>query len=112
MVQQKLKFNQQIKMKKILFISSIGTLLLACSPKNVEIVKIERTTIMTPSADLANGFELYQTNCGGCHELKNELAYSKEQWQVILPKMAKEAHLDAKQEKSISNYVYWRINQK
>ncbi|MEY4521239.1 MAG: hypothetical protein RIT10_424, partial [Bacteroidota bacterium] len=29
-----------------------------------------------------------------------------------LPKMAKEAHLDAKQEKSISNYVYWRINQK
>jgi hypothetical protein len=99
-------------MKKILFISSISTLLMACSPKNVEIVKIERTPIMTPSAELAQGFELYQSNCGGCHELKNELAYSKEQWQVILPKMAKEAHLDATQEKSISNYVYWRINQK
>ena len=99
-------------MKKILFISSIGILLLACSPKNVEIVKIERTPIMAPTADLAQGFELYQSNCGACHELKNELDYSKEQWQVILPKMAKEAHLDAKQEKSISNYVYWRINQK
>jgi len=99
-------------MKKLVLLLSIGSTLLACSPKTGEVVKLERTTIMTPSADLANGFELYQTNCGGCHELKNELAYSKEQWQVILPKMAKEAHLDATQEKSISNYVYWRINQK
>ncbi|MBP6091754.1 MAG: cytochrome c [Crocinitomicaceae bacterium] len=99
-------------MKKLVLLLSIGSTLLACSPKTGEIVKLERTTIMTPSADLANGFELYQSNCGGCHELKNELAYSKEQWQVILPKMAKEARLDASQEKSISNYVYWRINQK
>jgi hypothetical protein len=99
-------------MKKLVLLLSIGSTLLACSPKTGEVVKLERTTIMTPSADLANGFELYQSNCGGCHELKNELAYSKEQWQVILPKMAKEARLDAAQEKSIGNYIYWRINQK
>jgi hypothetical protein len=99
-------------MKKLVLLLSIGSTLLACTPKTGEVVKHERTTIMTPSADLANGFELYQTNCGGCHELKNELDYSKEQWNVILPKMAKEAHLDAKQEKSIGNYIYWRINQK
>jgi len=112
MVLQKLKFNQQNNMKKLVLLLSIGSTLLACSPKTGEVVKLERTTIMTPSADLANGFELYQSNCGGCHELKNELAYSKEQWQVILPKMAKEARLDAAQEKSIGNYIYWRINQK
>lgn len=112
MVQQKLKFNQQNNMKNLILLVTIGSTLFACSPKTSEVVKLQRTTIMTPSADLAQGFELYQSNCGGCHELKNELDYSKEQWQVILPKMAKEAHLDAKQEKSISNYVNWRINQK
>jgi hypothetical protein len=38
--------------------------------------------------------------------------YSKEKWAKILPRMAKKAKLNAAQEKSISDYVYWRIAQK
>jgi hypothetical protein len=99
-------------MKKTLILISIGVTVLACSPKTGEITKAESAPIIFPSSELANGFEMYKANCGNCHKLKKEMNYSKEEWNKILPRMAKKAKLNASQEQSISDYVNWRINQK
>ncbi|MBP6091755.1 MAG: cytochrome c [Crocinitomicaceae bacterium] len=99
-------------MKKTLILIFIGATIIACSPKNGEIITTESTSITFPTTELANGFELYKANCGSCHKLKKEMNYSKEKWDKILPRMAKKAKLNASQEKSIGNYIYWRINQK
>jgi nitrate/TMAO reductase-like tetraheme cytochrome c subunit len=105
------KIIQPINMKKTLILITIGATVLACSPKTGEITKTENAPIVFPSTELANGFEMYKANCGNCHKLKNEMNYSKEKWAKILPRMAKKAKLNATQEKSISDYVYWRIAQ-
>jgi cytochrome c1 len=111
-VRNGIKIIQQINMKKTLILIFIGATIIACSPKTGELITTESAPITFPTTELANGFELYKANCAKCHKLKKEMNYSKEKWAKILPRMAKKAKLNAAQEKSISDYVYWRIAQK
>lgn len=79
----------------------------ACS-QSAAPVKNEAAVINTAvvsSEDLAKGKSLYQENCAGCHELKSPEAFTETELKRIVPKMAKNAKVDASAETFILNYM-------
>ena len=54
---------------------------------------------------MANGKELFEQSCQKCHALPVPSAKSTEQWNTILPVMAKKARLDEASHLAIKNYI-------
>lgn len=98
-------------MKKIMFTLATGTLLFACTPKTAEVVEVKEESGF-PTPEIAEGNKLYLDNCGKCHKLKTVTDYTEEQWNTILPKMAKMSKLDMVQEGKIREYILWEIQAK
>ncbi len=104
-------------MKKINLLIAFGTAitLIACAPKTAEVVKpIEKPAEKPsfPTTEIAEGSTLYQENCGKCHKLKTVTNYSAEEWQKIVPRMAKKAKIDASAESKVLAYVLWGVEKK
>lgn len=101
-------------MKKISFLISTLIILAACSPKTTEIIEVveveESVPDAFPSAEVAEGSQLYNDNCGKCHKFKVMSDYTQEQWKVIVPEMAEKAKLDETQENKILQYVLWKTS--
>lgn len=55
--------------------------------------------------NLSNGYKLYSDKCVDCHEAKLPQDFSIDDWNSILPKMGKKAHLDSLQYKSVYQYI-------
>ena len=104
-------------MKKINLFIAFGAAiaLIACAPKTAEVVKpLEKPAAKPsfPTTEIAEGSKLYQENCGKCHKLKAVTNYSTEEWQKIVPRMAKKAKIDATAESKVLAYVLWGAEQK
>jgi hypothetical protein len=127
-------------MKKIVYSGAL-ILLFACQPKVAETAstatpepKVEepqkkeeqkRNTLMDPNrvptqaqpgeivTDLEplQGARLYTMKCASCHALKPVRDFSQEQWNKILPDMAKKAKIDAAQETLIMAYIKNELGQ-
>jgi mono/diheme cytochrome c family protein len=52
-----------------------------------------------------HGHDLYLTTCTDCHRPRPPQNYTMEQWQTILPKMAKRAKLSADETAAVRAYV-------
>lgn len=96
-------------MKKLTLILGTGILLASCSPKSAPVVEEIKGDL--PTAELNMGKHILDTKCQKCHATEDVTAYSKEQWDVILPKMAKKARLKAEEEQTLTEYVNWAITQ-
>lgn len=60
----------------------------------------------TTLADLKEGRSLYETNCGKCHVLKAPNSRTEEQWNNIVPIMARKAKITGvREENLILRYV-------
>jgi hypothetical protein len=59
----------------------------------------------TSLTNLADGFSLYNNKCVDCHEAKLPQDFSVDDWNAILPKMGRKAHLDSLQYKSVYRYI-------
>jgi len=59
----------------------------------------------TSLTNLADGFSLYTNKCVDCHEAKLPQDFSVDEWNAILPKMGRKAHLDSLQYISVYRYV-------
>jgi hypothetical protein len=57
---------------------------------------------------LKAGYQLYQAKCDRCHELYKPEAYSEDEWEDILPKMSRKAHISAEEQTSIRHYLLTR----
>jgi cytochrome c5 len=55
--------------------------------------------------DLAAGRAIYLNQCATCHATQPVGHYSHAQWQKILPRMAKQAKLDARESEQVQAYV-------
>ncbi|MCO5261001.1 MAG: hypothetical protein M9916_12750 [Crocinitomicaceae bacterium] len=96
-------------MKFKLFI--VGALVLAsCSPKTTSDTK--ETSMSFPNTQVEEGYNLHAQNCAKCHKLKTINKYTREQWDKILPSMARKARISAEQEASINEYVNWELSKK
>jgi len=62
-----------------------------------------KTVVLT--ADLAEGKSLYENNCAKCHRLYEAKEFSAEEWQPIVARMQKKAHLEDLQGQKIYNYL-------
>ena len=59
----------------------------------------------TTLSDLTDGYNLYTSKCVDCHEMKLPQDFSVDDWNAILPKMGRKAHLDSTQYASVYHYV-------
>jgi cytochrome c5 len=95
-------------MKSKIFTLAVATLLLvSCGTKKAPAAPTVTETVkaaeLTP--ELAAGKNLYENSCAKCHKLYEPKKFSQEEWQPILTKMQKKAHLDDTQMASISSYI-------
>ncbi len=84
-----------------------GVTLTACSPKTSTVEPAVEMNF--PDETVASGYELYTNECGRCHKLKTVDNYSREDWNGILPRMAKKAKLEGEQEQTIDAYINWEL---
>lgn len=54
--------------------------------------------------DLTKGHELYTTKCAKCHDAKNPVKFSAEEWPKILSKMAPKAKLTEEEKAWVNQY--------
>jgi mono/diheme cytochrome c family protein len=59
----------------------------------------------TPLSVLGNGYAVYLRQCSQCHVAKLPTDMTKEQWHVIIPGMAWNAGIDAKEEHDVLAYM-------
>lgn len=99
---------------KILTITVLGLLLFSCGTKKtpavitaepVQPTVTESVTVTELKPELAEGKNLYDNNCGGCHKLYEPKKFTNEEWKPILIRMQKKAHLDDTKMASISSYI-------
>jgi len=69
-----------------------------------------RTGAQTEIADqmlarLEYGRQLYLTDCAACHSPEPVTRYSRARWNDTLPRMAREARLNAEQESAVAAYI-------
>ena len=98
-------------MKKQFSLLALLTIIVSCSPKTAEVITIPLTVEHAASmtAEVNSGKILFDSKCHKCHKLKTIDDYSTEEWNVILPKMAKKANLDSADESLIHQYVTWEL---
>jgi len=95
-------------MKNSALIIGLGMIFFACSPKTTEVT--ETAEILNfPNETVSTGYALYGSECTKCHKAKEVKKYSREEWNKILPSMAKKAKLVADQEATIDAYVNWEL---
>jgi|GEM_PF-463007 len=126
-------------MKKVLYTGALA-LLFACQPKVAETVSStstnktaepekkeepKRSSLIDPNRvptqaqpeeivtnlEPLQGARLYTARCASCHALNPVRNYSQEQWNKILPDMAKKAKIDAAQENMIMAYIKSELGQ-
>ncbi len=54
---------------------------------------------------LVSGKELFENNCGKCHQLYESTDFPKTEWKSILNQMQKKAHLSDKETEMVYNYL-------
>ncbi len=92
-------------MKKGLIAFSILLFTASCSDKTTPTV----AEVELPSVELQSGRTIYQKKCHRCHKLKVIDNYSAEQWDNILPAMAKKARLSEEDQALVKGYIVWEL---
>jgi cytochrome c5 len=98
-------------MKKYLYIFVAAAAIVACTPKVSEAVE-EEVVDVTPTElpeDVNAGIDIYNKDCTKCHDAKPIEAFTKEQWDGILPAMIGKAELDETKAAQVSAYVYYKL---
>lgn len=97
-------------MKKIIILVCV-TFLMACAaykPIAPSQADAERATQKFPGttlAELNEGKAIFEGNCNKCHSLKKPFKKTEEEVKNVLPKMAKKAKIDTKQEELVLKYL-------
>lgn len=97
-----------MKSKALIFVGVL--VLVSCSPKTTSVAEDAKAeTMKFPNATVEEGFNLMAQSCTRCHKLKTVKNYSREQWNGILPNMAKKAKITSEQEAKIDEYINWEL---
>ena len=80
----------------------------SCGNKKVA-TETKETSKKFPNEKIEEGFNLSAEYCVKCHKLKVVDDYSREQWDKILPNMARKAKITPEQEAAINEYINWEL---
>lgn len=95
-------------MKKITLLFGLGLFMVACSPKTTTVAETAEV-LNFPNETVSTGFALYGEKCTRCHKAKTAKDFTREEWNKILPNMAKKAKLEGDQEATIDAYINWEL---
>jgi len=85
----------------VLFVASVACTTQLYAPTEANVNKVEPASL----AELQQGHDLFQTNCGKCHKHPKPGSHSKDEWTKILDKMAPKAKLNTEQTELVFKYV-------
>ena len=103
-------------MKKVICIALIAVLS-ACSVKLLVPTQADVNRVSTKYPgytieELSMGKSIFETNCKGCHGLKNPSSRSEDKWKEIVPKMVRKLNkeagkevMDSKQQETLLKYL-------
>jgi hypothetical protein len=55
--------------------------------------------------ELNQGYSIYADKCTDCHDTKEPQDFTVYEWNAIMPKMGRKAHLDSIQYKAVLHYI-------
>ena len=58
--------------------------------------------------ELVQGYQIYSTKCNDCHDMKNLLEFSVDEWPDLMKKMGRKAKLDSIQYNQVWHYIVAR----
>jgi len=98
-------------MKKIYTVLCASVLFIACAsykplaPGAADATRAAEKFPGTTLADLEQGKSIFEQNCNKCHSLKKPFTKDEETIKSVLPKMAKRAKIDSRQEDLVLKYL-------
>lgn len=95
-------------MKKSLLLGiAVTGFLFSCTPQTGKAETGTATSMSLPSTseNIAQGKEIFEGNCGKCHDLPNPTKFTDEKWVGIMNWMAPKAKLDNNQKALAFTYV-------
>ena len=90
---------------KLVMVALVGTALFSCAPKVITPASpsLAPANVMTPA--LVEGKNLYENNCGKCHNLYDSQEFTAEQWRPIVLRMQPKAKIQDSERELIYNYL-------
>lgn len=85
----------------LLFVASVACTTQIYTPSEMNVNKVEPASL----AELQQGHDLFQNNCGKCHKLPKPNKLSNQDWTKILKKMSVKAKLNPDQSDLIYRYL-------
>lgn len=85
----------------VLFAGSVACTTQIYTPGEMNVNKVEPASL----AELQQGHDLFQNNCGKCHKLPKPDKHSNQDWTKILKKMSVKAKLNTEQSDLIYRYL-------
>ena len=112
-----------IPYKRIIVFLTLLTFTLVCCKNSAPATKSAAPSLVPDGNDLAiarnhwpgttldnlsDGYKIYSDKCVDCHDAKLPQDFSIDEWNTIMPKMGRKAHLDSLQYKSVYHYILAR----
>lgn len=85
----------------LLFVASVACTTQLYVPTEANVNKVETASL----AELQQGHDLCQSNCGKCHKVPKPGGHTKDEWTKILAKMAPKAKLSSEQSDLVYKYI-------
>jgi mono/diheme cytochrome c family protein len=95
---------------KVLLLISVVFTLWYCSakvlpPTTSELIQFKQINPEVDTSSITKGYDIYARSCHKCHGLKTPGNFTNEEWNKILPTMAKRAKLTENEIGLVHNYV-------
>lgn len=91
----------------IVFLFAVAVLASCSSSKKTASTSKKATgsTVSLSDADLQDGKHIWETNCERCHKLYAPESHSRQQWEMILPRMVKRSKLNDADGEKVKGYI-------
>lgn len=90
---------------KLVMVALVGTALFSCAPKVITSPPPPLAPANVMTSALVEGKNLYENNCGKCHNLYDSHEFNAEQWKPIVLRMQPKAKIQDSERELIYNYL-------
>ena len=78
-------------------------------PEETDLLKARSSDSHITLEDLKSGYNLYVSNCSGCHSLNRPSSKNKQEWEKLLPVMFSKTQLKSHEQKLVREYIVSKL---